>query len=60
MIWEKVRIDLRAFPRLPVVGSGDSQISNPTAPPAGLGPPLSPFPELAEGDVFALQELRLV
>lgn len=31
----KVGIDLRAFQRLPVVGTGSSQINSPTAPPAG-------------------------
>lgn len=49
MIWEKVGIDLWAFQRLPVVGTGGSQILNPTAPPAGCQPLLSPFLELAGG-----------
>lgn len=58
MIREKVGIDLRAFQRLPMVGTGGSQIRNPTAPPAGCQPLLVPFLELAGGDdvSLALQE----
>lgn len=43
MIREKVGTDLRAFQRLPMVGTGGSQIRNPTAPPAGCQPLLVPF-----------------
>lgn len=50
-------IDLRAFQRLPVVGARGSEMSSPTAPPAGSQPLLIPIVELAGGDdVFALQE----
>lgn len=47
-------IDLQAFQRIPVVVSGGSQISNPTAPPAGRQSLLIPSLELAVGNVLTL------
>lgn len=53
-------IDLQAFQRIPVVVSGGSQISNPTAPPAGHQSLLIPSLQLVVGNVLALWEPRWV
>lgn len=47
-------IDSQAFQRVPVVVSGGSQISSPTAPPAGRPSLRIPSLELAVGNVLAL------